>query len=148
MILAQWKSGSRYSADAQKIYSELQEIGNSYTPQDIVKMASDPSTEMHKCFQWDDTKAAEQYRLVQARHMVRDLVITVQQPNKKQPEEIRLIQHTKQESYAPVSYIVSKPDLYQSLLEQAKIELKAFKKRYSQIAELAEIMEDINKIIE
>jgi hypothetical protein len=45
-------------------------------PIDVVKAAQDPKSILHDCFEWDDTKAAEQWRLRQAALLIREVSIT------------------------------------------------------------------------
>ena len=40
-------------------------------PQDVVEFARDETTELHKHFEWNDSDAAHQYRLSQARRIIR-----------------------------------------------------------------------------
>lgn len=52
-------------------------------PNSIIETARDPRHVLHKKFEWDDTKAAHQHRLNQARQLIRAVVVTrstVQQP--------------------------------------------------------------------
>ena len=61
MQLATWGT-YRFKADAQKCADEIMEICDeleSATPQQILDKARDSNTELHKCFTWDDTEAAE-----------------------------------------------------------------------------------------
>ncbi len=59
--------------DAVKI--ELAQItkahGGVLYGEDVIEFASDPATELYCEFEWDDTLAAHQYRLEQARHVIR-----------------------------------------------------------------------------
>src|SRR5947207_42729 len=48
-------------------------------PHDVVKFARDPKTDLHSHFTWDDSKAAAEYRLEQARRIIR--VAVVIEPN-------------------------------------------------------------------
>ena len=74
---AEWKPGfaGLHNADAQLVAREIIAIGESVTPEQIVNKARNADTELHKCFDWDDTTAAEKYRLHQARQVVCHLVI-------------------------------------------------------------------------
>ena len=47
------------------------------TPADVVKDASDESSPLHSYFTWDDTEAAHQYRLDQARTLIRNVKVEV-----------------------------------------------------------------------
>ena len=61
-FVASWKPGfeSIYKADANKVYEEIQSLGEKCSKEDIVNKARDEHTELHQCFEWDDTRAAEQ----------------------------------------------------------------------------------------
>lgn len=147
MTIATWKSGPCvFKADAQKVAEEISSIGLSVQPEEIVDKARDKSTELHKCFEWDDTKAAEKYRVYQARQIVCHLI--VKEVNKEsQKQEVRFFYKTdKQEGYKPVSYIMRNEDEYQKLLDRALSELKAFENKYSTLKELNGLFELINTL--
>lgn len=132
-----WKMGLFGSADAEKCYSEILSIGESATPQQILDYARNPETELHKCFEWDDSVAAELYRLQQARIVVCHLVFV--EDEKQEPQKIRLLQHTD-DGYKPVKLIYRNKDEYATLLERAMTELRAFKQRYHNLVELENIL--------
>lgn len=75
-MVYKWSDGAILNADAQLVGQELETI-EVKTPKAIVAMAKDSKTELHKCFEWDDTKAAEAYRIEQAGYLVRHLTIVV-----------------------------------------------------------------------
>ena len=56
----------KFKADAEKCYREIEALGEC-KPEEIVEYAKHTDTELHKCFEWDDTKAAERWRPVLAR---------------------------------------------------------------------------------
>lgn len=136
-MAVEWKMSFFSVANAEKCYQEIQTIGESVTPKQILDYARNPETELHKCFEWDDSIAAEKYRLQQARMVVCHLVVV----NDKEPEpqKIRVMQRTA-EAYKPVQLIVRNKTEYESLLERARAELRAFKNRYHTLVELEEIL--------
>lgn len=137
----------KFKADPQKVWDELQNIGKEYTPQDVLDYAKDPESELHKCFDWDDTIAAEKWRKQQARWVCNSLVVTVIEEERPQVT-FRVIQHdTEDKTYRPVTYTVRNEDQYGRLLEMAKRELKAFKERYEEIIELRNVIEEIERIL-
>lgn len=145
MIIAKWSSvGTRFGADPQKCYEEIMEICDSFesaSPQAILEKARNNDSELHKCFTWDDSIAAERWRLNEARVIVRQLVITEQEVPKDRPE-IRLFHKTDNESgYKPTELIIQKEDEYTALLKRAWAELQAFKVKYSVLKELQEIFD-------
>ena len=146
MITAKWREGFGLykNIDANKVATEIQKIGENATPQEIVDRARDKDSELHKCFEWDDSIAAEKYRLVQARYVVHHLVIQEDKVPEDRPE-IRYFFKTKpDEGYTPTQTIVRVEDEYKTLLAQAYAELQAFKKKYSMLEELREIFELID----
>lgn len=143
MTVATWSPfGSQYfkGVDPQKVSDEILSIGDEATPQQIVDAARSESAELHKCFEWNDSRAAEQYRLQQARDVVRNLVIERREEKPEAPQ-IRYFYKTDNGSgYKPSVHIFKVDDEYQSLLQRAYAELRAFKAKYSSLKELEEIL--------
>ena len=148
MQLATWGT-FKFKADAHKCADEIMEICEeleSATPQQILEKARDSNTELHKCFTWDDTEAAEKWRISEARAVVRNLKI-IEQKTDKQPEPttIRDFYKTDNESgYKPTKLILKKPDEYKALVERCRSELLAIKQKFNSISEYEEIWEMIN----
>ena len=134
-----WKFGYFKGVDANKVGDEIDSIGEEVTPEQIVEKARDENTELHKCFEWDVRIASEKYRVIQARTVVRMLVIKEEEPVTERPP-IRVYYKTHStEGYKPIKIIMQKKDEYEAMLERAWAELRAFKAKYSMLAELEEI---------
>lgn len=132
-----------FKADAEKVHSELETI-ETKSPQNIVDYAeAHPDSELYKCFTWDDTKAANEWRKQEARQVCRLLVFTDDETN--EPTQIRVLQKAT-DAYKPVKTIVRNNDEYAKLLARAKAELKAFRERYKQINELEKVLEAIDEL--
>ena len=132
-----------FRADAEGVYNDLQNI-ESKTPQNVVDYAAEhPESELHKCFTWDDTKAANEWRKQEARQVMRLLVY--EDDKEEEPTKVRVLQRGTEE-YLPVKKIVQNNDEYTALLRRARLELKAFKERYKNIVELEEIFDLIDKL--
>lgn len=130
--------------DAQKVAEEIMSIGETATPTQIVEKARDEKSELHKCFEWNDAKAAMAYRLQQARTVVHVLVIEEEEPPKENSAYIRRFEcpeHGK--GYKPIEVIFKREDEYQQLLRQAYADLQAFKIKYARLTELREIIDMI-----
>lgn len=140
-----WKNGYGYfKADATKCANEIESINGAITRESVLEKARDHNSELHKCFEWDDTVAAEKYRLVQAGEVLRFIVYEEETKPTDRPE-IRVFQITeKSEGYKPTKIIVKQEDEYQKLLANAWAELRAFKAKYACLEELREIMDLIN----
>lgn len=140
-IRAAWKAGfGLFHADAQTVAEEILSIGEEATPQQILEKGRDENTELHKCFEWDDTIAAEKFRLQQAREIVHCLVFVRTEEQKKEADpEIRVFHKTETvtgSGYKPLVRIVKDEDEYKKMLKLAYAELHALKVKYSNLKEL------------
>lgn len=141
-MLAEWRVEGIYKADAQKVADE---IGNDkITPQEMIEKARDEQSELHKCFEWNDTVAAEKYRLQQARVVLSMLVF---KPKTEEEQPVRIFSLTTEKStYQPTKQFLVQADEYQDLLKRALAELEAFKRKYRTINELEGLFEAIDAI--
>ena len=135
MTVATWKTNLFGNADAQKVADEISALGEKFTPSDIVDMARNPATESHKCFEWDDEKAAEKYRLQQARTVVCNLVY-VSTDDGKTHEPVRLFYKPSEESgYKPTTLILQNQSEYEYLLQECRRNLEQLKRKFSTLTE-------------
>lgn len=140
----EWKIDGIFKANAQKVYEEIGD--RKVTPEEVLEQArNDEDSELHKCFEWNDSIAAEKYRLTQARQIIQLLVI---KPEKKEEPQVRVFQITTEtNNYQPVRLFLEQPDEYKALLQRAKNELSALEARYKTLSELEAVFAEIDKII-
>lgn len=138
-----WKEAAlaRYKGiDVKKVYREIGE--KPITPEEVVEKARNEKTELHKCFEWNDTIAGQKYREQQARHILINIVVEYEDIPTPQPTRAYSIT-TEQKVYAPTRIVLQKPDEYQALLERARMELEAYKRKYANLTELADIVQEV-----
>jgi len=139
---AEWKVKGLYKADAQKVADEIG--SGQITPQEVLEKARDVNSELHKCFEWDDSIAAEKYRLQQARSIIINLVYA---PKKEEEQSVRCFSLTsKVSTYQPTQQFLVQEDEYQTLLKRALAELEAFKRKYHTLTELESVFEAIETV--
>lgn len=135
------------------IISELNRIasrnGGVLKPELVVEEARRPSSPLHSRFQWDDSVAAHEYRIFQARNLIRVVVHVL--PNGNEETErvwVSLKQDQQNEGggYRTLVSVLSDADLRKQLLEQAFEDLQYFEEKYSHLQELAEIFKAMKKI--
>ena len=150
--IIKWQTTMFNKADPEKCYEEITSIGDEVTPRQVVEKAESESSELHKCFTWDDTEAAGLWRLKEAREVMRQLIV-ITRPDPEEPEEekepvqFRLLMKndsSRNSGYKQTIVMVRDEDEYQKLLNQAYEELRVFKKKYSMLTELREILDLIN----
>jgi len=141
-----WSVEGLHRGDAQKCYDECQTLSE-VTPESVLEKAKNKKTELHKCFEWDNSVAGEKYRLIQARDIIRHFVIVTPEKKEDAPK-IRSYQiSTTTNKYEPTRLFLQKPDEYKALLERAKTELENFKRRYQTLVELEEVIESIDRLL-
>ena len=141
-IIATWRTPGVFKADAQKVCDELRQIGEEFSPEDIVQAAEDESKELHKCFEWNDTKAANNYRLYQARVLTSQLIFRREVSDEEPPPApVRIFNKTDNTSgYKIPERTFKVQEEYEALLQRAYSELRAFKAKYQALSELSEIL--------
>lgn len=124
-------------ANAQKIGSALTKImdanGSELRPKDVVEAARDPKNPLHRHFEWDDSAAAEAYRLEQAREIVR--IVRVEQEDAP-PVRAFLSVNDGKTSYRATAEVQSSVHLQDLVLKAALRELQAFQVRYAEISDI------------
>lgn len=137
-----WKINGIYKADAQKCYEEIGDNGTS--PEEVLKKARNKKSELHKCFEWDNSIAAEKYRLQQARFLICNLVVVTEN---KDDEPVRVFQiSSERNTYQPTRLFMQDMNEYQILLKRAKNELVSIKRRYQTLTELEKVFSAIDKL--
>ena len=148
--IIKWQTSLFSKADPVKCYEEITSIGDEVTPEQVVEKGMDPNTELSKCFTKDDSEAAYKWRIEEARHIMRQLiVITVpdKDDEEKEPVQFRVLMkndNARGSGYKQTIVMVRDEDEYQKLLDQAYEELRRFKRKYSMLSELSEILDLIN----
>jgi len=144
-----------YGIDANLAGRELERIQTergTIEPKVIIEEARPNNSLFHKVFEWDDVKAAESYRVEQAKELVRKLVVVTTQDTSDKGIETRAYVSVKSEefgkkpSYIAISRAMSDDDLRKQILQQAINELENFKRKYSNLVEFKKIFEIIDEI--
>jgi len=145
----EWKMPGLFKgADADLCYKEMQTLGDNVAPADLLALARDEKTELHKCFDWDDSSAAEKYRLFQARLVMTQMVVPVREEEARPGGVIHCrVMQRGSESYHPLRVFIQQPDEYDALLKRAKGELRSFENRYNTIEEFDELFVIIDKLL-
>lgn len=145
-----WKYAQGIPADvAGKRFEELEQTHGAITPAIIVEDARGEESPLHPAFEWDDAKAAEQYRLKQAGTMLRALVVTVEEAEKPKPTRayVNISEVSeKQGRFIAVGRALSHEDTRQIVLMHALMELSQFRRKYADVEELADLFAAIERL--
>ena len=142
------KRGLPGNISAQVVGEYIEQIrkkSGSITPTMLVKKAKAKSSPIHNCFTWDDKKAGKLRRLDEARYLLRTIIIEIEA--EEEPIITRAFVNISDDSeYTTVKAAMSNKELREQLLQQALIEFKAFRYKYSQLKELSGIFKAFDKI--
>lgn len=121
--------------------------GGFLRPADVVEFARDPATALHTRFEWDDSKAADQYRLEQARLIIRCTVRLIHPDSPPVHAYVSLHDDRRAgDSYRSIVDVLADPRLREQLLAQALREAESWRMRYERLSELQPIARAINNV--
>lgn len=157
-IAYQWRKGSVHPTDPAVAAEALQKLkdqkGGKIEAADLVQAAKSKSHPLHAEFEWSDTKAAQEYRLHQARGVINSLqVVRVERPL----EPVRKFQVVSLASsrpdepkrvYRDIEDILKDPNQRAELLQRALSELLAVRKKYHGLQELAVVFREFDRVLE
>lgn len=152
----EWRKGSRISGvkpeDAAAEFEAIKRKHGSLKPEFVVRRAKSKRSPLHRCFDWDNRQAAEQWRLHQARTLIQSLTIRVlvDPKSEREFEAVRAyvtVEHEEHgSSYVHLVDAMRNEDWRSQMLERARAELVAFKRKYALLTELCDIFEAIDKL--
>ncbi len=106
-------------------------------PRRVVEWAqSHRSSALHSCFEWNDGKAAAQYRLWQARELIVSVEV-VYENGRKQQVYVSPVVTRGEGGYRRLVDVLSEPEMRAHFLAQALAELEAVCEKYEDLCELA-----------
>lgn len=154
----QWRTGYRQShkAKVEDVDAEFNKIREEYSnevPVEIlVKRAKDKRNVCHKFFNWDDTKAAHEHRLTQARGLVAAVWVIKYEDDKptaesRKYEVTRSAYEPQKKVYKHIDDVLSDPEARKALLHRAMGELNAARRRYKRLKELADVFKELDKVM-
>lgn len=106
------------------------------TPGAVVQVARDPKHPLHNRFEWDDSVAAEKYRLDQARQLIRVVKVTETRGNELlRTREFVSVHREAGPSYVPIDEVKADPFTSKLVLQQAAREWRQMFARYRHLEE-------------
>lgn len=139
------KPGSHIKANAQVAGEMCERLAseNRLTAKVLVDENRPVDAPLHGEFEWDDAIAAEQYREVQARHII-NCIIKVE--DKQEPVRSFFNIEVKSPEYKHIDVILQSADDTSKLLKTALSELQAFRKKYNRLTQLNPVFQAIDQI--
>lgn len=138
-------------ADPQRIGEALASVaarnGGRLQPEDTVDAARDPKSALHPHFDWDDTVAAEKWRLEQARLLIRSIRVEDDTRSYPPPAFLSIREVDRGTSYRFIGEVVRSAELQDAVLQAADRDLAAWQRRYNTLKDLCEQVEVVRERI-
>lgn len=150
-MIYEWKEGSRFSIGAQIAAERLMQIKEdrgALTPRAVVDDATHDNSPLHKCFEWNDVKAADAFRIEEARKLIGSIIVA-QVDDAPVSKETRAFIHTNIEGprYEAIQVAVQRPDMRAEILGRAQHEIKMWRARYAAYSEFAQLHGAIDRLL-
>lgn len=118
-----FRAGARLNIDADDAGKELARIHAAHgvlEPAVVVEESKPEMAPLHPVFEWDDQKAAGQYRNWQARALIKSVVVIPSDNEAPEPVYVHVggDSATPKPGYQPVAVVVNRPDMFASALHE------------------------------
>lgn len=138
---------SRANVIARELRRIAKRCGGVLKPEIVVEEARPKSSPIHNRFEWDDSAAAQHYRIWQARMLIR--VCVQKLPGIKTPVDVFVSlssDRAKGDGYRIMTDVLSDEDMKAEMLSDAMAELEIFRIKYRRLKELAGVFAAISKV--
>jgi len=146
------KPGARVSQDAieaaGKSLPGIRKKHGRLTAEIVLKEASAQTHPLHGYFEWDDTAAAHQYRLEQARLLLRSvLIVDSTLARKPLRAYVAFDEPDHMADYVPMAEALSNSEYRAGLVSEAIDELRSWLARYDHLKELRGVCRAVSKAL-
>lgn len=154
-MIYQFRNGFHVNGDPQVVGETLEHLrlrhGGTLRPESVVQAAQEPDSALHRYFEWNDTEAARKYRLHQADYLIRAVVVCPEE-DERPFEPVRAFVCIEESPgaarvFTHVCEAMRDDSLRQQVLERARSELAAWRRRYAHLAEFAAIFDAIDALV-
>lgn len=135
------------------IREELEQIRDEHNgqipPEAVIAFARNKNTALHTEFEWDDTEAAHQFRLEQARRIIRlnINIVPTKNGNVRVPVYVSLVADRKNGGgYRTLNDVMSDDDMREQFLQQALDDLQRVRRKYETLRELTPVFAAIDRV--
>lgn len=148
---ARFQPGAVKDAEAVGQHLELlrEKCKGELTPEDVLADAKHDNSPLHSFFEWSNTKAAHQYRLQQARGLIRAVVAVYVSPDKPAIRHKAFVHISEPGAnhYRETTHALSQKKTREMVLRRAWDELQQWRRRYADLKEFADLVPVIDETV-
>lgn len=134
-----------------ELFEQLQHSEGGLTPARVLNESREEGSLLHDEFEWDNEKAAEKYRLKQARFLIDNIrVVTVsddQSEREKLKDRAFVVTPGWKGSYVSLNKALNSAELREHLLKTARQDMEVFAAKYRRLEELASVIEAMESVM-
>ena len=140
----------------QRIYDLVEEKDGILTPEQVLIDAKNDKSPLHDFFEWNDTEAAERWRMNQARYLLRSIHVVLKNDDGEE-EQTRFTYNVRdvpdddgegQRVYCTIQRVLTDADIRAQVIDQAMRQLQSWRDKYRQYSEFAKVFNAIAEIQE
>ena len=146
-----FRPGFAWKADPEEVGRTIEKLseqtGGEVSPAMVVQEAKKKNSPLHNCFDWNNTKAAEKWRMHQARLLLGSIVINFEY---SEPETVRAflnIQTPGKQTYYHINSIIDDEGKMQIIIDQLKRKLSLISEQLKTYENLKEHSKVIDQLI-
>ncbi len=126
---------------------ELRDKNNGLTASMVIEEAKHKTSVLHGAFEWDDSKAAHEWRLHSARHLMRsvEIVSTNAEGDVRNLPAFVFVKTESGPQYESLARVLSDEELRIQVLNKALKEFEQWQQRYKEYEEFLGVFESFGK---
>lgn len=143
-----WKTPVYSKVSAQAAGEHIEELEKQLgevTPKILLDDSRPEGAVLHSLYEWDDTEAAEKWRLQQSKNIIGNLVIVSVEDLGEINEPVRAFvsvnNRNEKASYVSTVTALSNEETRQRVLKNAEAELHMFTQKYKELLDVASLLE-------
>lgn len=152
-----WRKGYSYKVSAETVGIALEQIEEKeghVTSKGFLEYSRPEDSPTHSMFEWDDSVAAEKYRLNQSAKIINQLEVKIVCEQSGEDSSIKAFVNVEPKKPLAVAAWVNvekargDEDMWQNVLKNALGELRAFKNKYARFEAFSGVFREIEKLEE
>jgi transcriptional regulator with PAS, ATPase and Fis domain len=142
------KEAEIYGKELDKI---AEKKNGTLKPADVVEEARDVNSPLNEYFEWEDSEAAERWRIYQARQLINHIQITIKYDHTQKSQRAFLsvnetpAEADKNKVYVTIERVLNEPELRAQVIYKALKDAEYWQSRYNEYAELGRIFKAIGQ---
>lgn len=145
-MIYKWKPGTRIKADpalAAQVMNQLADESR-LDAENLVEVSKPTEAVLHDDFEWDNDKAANEFRKHQARNIINGLLIVKEEVPEEPPIRCYFKIEENTSNYTPIQTIVQSADSMAALKTRAINELNAYRQKFDAIVKYCDAEVEFN----